>query len=691
MRMLLVAVWVAAAPVPPVAKKVPVASELHGVKRVDDYDWLRKKGSPEVETYLRAENAYTQAVLAPLEPLRQKLYAEMVARVPQTDVGVPFREHGWRYFWRIDAGKEQAVLYRKKASADGGPEVVLLDLNALRGASGFVELGAFEVSHDGNLMAYTLDTTGLRDFTLHVKDLRTGKLLVDTARPVESLAWALDNRTLFFSTLNAARRADRVYRHAIGGRDVLVMEEKDERFDVSILLSADESQVLMNLGSTITNEFRALDARTPEGPWRTVLARRNGREGDVDHRGGAFYLRINDTGRNFRLARVADADASDEARWREVIPHRDDVMLTRVVLFKDFYVAFERENALPRLRVVDWASGVSTPVVFSEPVFSVWPAVNAEFDTSTFRYNFTSLITPQAVFERDVKTGAVTLLKQEPVVGGYNPDDYAEERLWFPAADGVKVPVSLVYKKGRPKDGTGPLLLDGYGAYGTPDDVTFEASALSLLDRGVAIASAHVRGGDDLGTKWHDAGRMMTKRTTFTDFISVCEGLIAAKVCAKDKLVITGASAGGLLMGAVLNMRPDLFKAAVVLVPFVDVVNTMLDESLPLTVSEFEEWGNPKVKAEFDYLMTYSPYDNVAKKAYPAMLVRSAYNDSQVMYWEPAKWVAKLRANKTDSNPLLLNLDMAAGGHLGKSGRFEQLRDTAAIDAFELWQMGLAN
>jgi oligopeptidase B len=671
---------------PPVAKKIPVRGELHGHVRVDDYAWLRKKGAKDVEAYLAAENAYTDEVTAPLLPVEHKLYDEMVSRVQQTDMSVPYREHGWLYYWRNEEGLEHGIFCRKKV--DGGAEDVLLDLNQLRGEGAYVDLGAIAVSRDGNLLAYTLDRTGFRDFELSVEDLRTHKRLNDSAKGVTSLAWASDNKTIFYATQDAAKRSDRVWRHPVGGKRAVALQEKDEHFDLGVSLSSDETQIIVDYGSATTNEVRALDAKTPAAAFRTVLSRKQGREGDADHRASNFYIRVNDTGRNFRWVSVPDAELS-EAKWKELVPERQDVMLSSFSLFKDYYVAFERENGLSRIRVVDWETNTSRTLAMPEPIYTAWPGVNAEFDAPAFRYQYTSMVTPTSVYEHDVKTNATTLLKRQPVPG-YDPNAYVEERLWATASDGVKIPISLVYKKGRPKDGKGALLLDGYGAYGTPNDVEFESAQVSLLDRGAAVALAHVRGGGDLGKRWHDGGRMMNKRNTFTDFIAVAEALVAQKIVAKDRLVITGASAGGMLMGAVTNMRPDLFKAVIADVPFVDVLNTMLDTSLPLTVGELEEWGDPRAKADYEYMASYSPYDNVEKKAYPSMLVTSAYNDSQVMYWEPAKWVAKLRANKTDDHPLLLRMSMEPAGHMGKSGRFEHLHERAFEEAFMLWQMGLA-
>ncbi len=679
---LFTALLLSVAPVAPVAAKKPVTTKLHGKTLTDDWGWLRNKGTPDVEAHLAAENAYTAERTKHLQPLEDRLYQELVGRIQETDASVPYLHHGWLYFSRTEAGKEQSIFCRKRP--DGSAETVLLDLNALRGDDAFVTLGSIAISRDGDLMAYTLDRTGGGDWVLYLEDLRTRARLRDTATKVRSVVWAADGKTLFYVTEDAAKRPYRLWRHPLGGKAVLVTEERDERFDIAVSLSSDETQLILDLGSATTNEVRALDAAKPTGKWQTVLARKAGREGGADHANGAFYLSLNDTGRNFRFVRLDPG-----GKYAELIPHRDDVMLDEVLLFRDFYVAFERTEALPRLRVVDWATNGSTAVTFDEPVFNVWSDVNAEFDASVFRYGYSSMVTPSSIYERDLKTGKTTLLKRQPVLGGYDPARYTEERVWVDAPDGARVPVSVAYKKDRPKDGKGALLLEAYGAYGVSNDVDFSSERVSLLDRGVALAIAHVRGGGELGKKWHDAGRMLQKRNTFTDFVAVAEALIAKKLASRDRLVALGASAGGLTVGAAVNLRPDLFKAVVAQVPFVDVINTMLDSTLPLTAGEFEEWGNPKVKEQFDLMFAYSPYDNVEKKAYPAMLVTSSYNDPAVGYWEPTKWVQKLRSLKTDSNEVLLKVDLAPAGHGGKSGRYESLREDAFEQAWVLWQMGV--
>ncbi|MBL8951721.1 MAG: S9 family peptidase [Myxococcaceae bacterium] len=676
------ALLVAVALAQPVAERRPVTTALHGKTLTDDWAWLKQKGTPEVEAHLKAENGWTASRTKHLAALEDRLYEEMVARIKETDSSVPYRRRGWLYYSRTEAGREQSIFCRKRP--DGTGEVVLLDLNQLRGEGAYVTLGAVAVSRDDHLLAYTLDRTGTGDYQLFIDDLRTKKTLKDTAANVRSLAWAADDKTLFYVTTDAAKRPCRLWRHKLGTKPVLVTEERDERFDVAISLSSDEAWLILDFGSATTNEARALEAAQPVGRWRTVLPRKPGLEGGIDHANGNFFIYLNDTGRNFRFVKV------DGEKRVELIAQRDDVMLDEVLLFRHFYVAFERTNALPQLRVVDWATNTSTTMTFDAPVFNVWADVNVDFEATSFRYGYSSMVTPSSIFERSLKTGEATLLKQQPVLGGYDAKKYAQERLWVTAPDGARVPVSLAYRKDRPKDGKGALLLDVYGAYGVSNDVDFDAGRVSLLDRGVALAVAHVRGGGELGKPWHDAGRMQHKRNTFTDLIAVAEALVAQKLVAKDRLVVEGASAGGLTVGAAINLRPDLFKAVIAEVPFVDVINTMLDTSLPLTAGELEEWGDPKQKAAFELMLSYSPYDNVEKKAYPAMLVTSAYNDPNVGYWEPTKWVQKLRAMKTDTNEVLLKVDLEPAGHGGKSGRYELLREEAFVQAYALWQMGIA-
>jgi oligopeptidase B len=674
--------------VPPVAKKVPHVREMHGDRFEDDYFWMRDKKNPEVAKYLEAENAYTDGVMKPLEPLQNTLYTEMLGRIKETDLSVPVREGGFYYYSRTEQGKQYPIYCRKKGSLDDDEEIYL-DVNALAKDQKYMALGALALSDDGSLLAYSTDNTGFRDYRLWVKDLRTGEVIESPADKVVTVAWAADGKRLFYTTPDAAKRSFRLYRHQVGQRDdVLLYEEKDERFSVSVSRSRSKAYVFLEIGSLTASEVRFVAAGTPDAEWRTMAARRDQHEYDVDHRGDLFYIRTNRDGRNFGL-QTTPVSKTDEANWTPLVPHRADVMLQGAMLYKDHLVLYERADGLPRIRVTRVGANDWQTIPFPEPAYSVFPSGNPEFDTTTLRYTYQSFVTPSSVFEYDMTTGRTTLLKETEVLGGYDRTRYVSERIFATAQDGTRVPVSLVFLKGVKRDGTAPLYLGAYGSYGIPSNITFSSNRFSLIDRGAVCAVAHVRGGGDLGKPWHDQGRMLNKRNTFTDFIAVAEHLIAEKYGSKDRLVIEGGSAGGLLMGAVTNMRPGLFKAVVTQVPFVDVINTMSDSSLPLTVGEFEEWGNPANKAEYDYIRSYDPYTNLNRQAFPAMLVKTSFNDSQVMYWEPAKYVARLRTLKTDTNPLLLKVNMAAG-HGGSSGRYDRLREIAFDYAFILWQMGLA-
>jgi oligopeptidase B len=675
-------------PSPPLARKVPKQDVIHGETRVDDYFWLRDKQNPEVAAYLDAENTYADAVLAPLAGFREALYAEMLGRIKQTDVQVPYRRDGYYYYSRTEEGKQYPIYCRKQGSLEAAEQVVL-DLNELAKGQQFMALGAYRVSDDGNRLAYSTDDTGFRQYTLFVKDLRSGEIQGPIAEKVGSVDWAADNRTLFYTVEEeSTKRQYRLYRHAPGGEGhELVYEEADQSFNIGVGRTRSRAYLLLEAGSLTTSEVRYLPADEPLGEWRLVAPRIADQEYDVEHHGEHFYIRSNDKGRNFRLVKAPVASPGRES-WSEVLAHRPEVMLEGMSFFKDHSVLYEREAGLPHGRVTDLRTGVSHRIAFPEPVYSAFPTGNAEFDTTTFRYSYQSLVTPSSVFDYDMNTRERKLLKQVEVLGGYDATVYQSERLWATAADGVRVPISVVYRKGLKRDGTAPVYLYGYGSYGFPLPITFSSNRVSLLDRGVVIAIAHIRGGGELGKAWHDDGRLRNKRNTFGDFIACAEHLLAEKYGSKQRLVIEGGSAGGLLMGAVSNLRPDLWKAVVSKVPFVDVINTMLDESLPLTVGEFEEWGNPKQKDDYDTIRSYCPYTNLERKPYPTILVKTSFNDSQVMYWEPAKYVAKLRTLKTDANPLLLKTNMAAG-HGGASGRYDALREAAFDYAFILWQMGI--
>ena len=680
-------------PQAPVAKKVAHETEVNGHKMVDNYAWLREKSNPEVRAYLEKENAYTDAVMKPTEPLQKKLYDEMLSRVKETDVEVPYREGDYFYYIRFEAGKQYPIRCRKKASVADAPEEVILDVNQLAQGQAFMSVAAFAVSPDGNLLAYSYDNTGFRQFNLAVKDLRTGQTLSDRAERVGSVVWANDNQTVFYTQEDpVAKRQYRLYRHTVASPnpDTLVYEEADERFVIEAYKTRSDKFIFLVSRSHTTSEARFLPAIDPEGEWKILEPRKQGVEYYPDHNADLFYIRVNDTGRNFRLVSAPITDPG-KANWHEVMALNPDVMLDDTDFFKSFCVLYERESGLPQIRVIDLRSGKSKRISFPEPAYAAYSYVNKVYDTTELRYGYQSPITPPSVFSYDMEKGTSTLLKQKEVPGGYDPKKYQVEQIYAVASDGVKVPISVLRVKTAKLDGTGPLYLYGYGSYGISIDSFFNSNIFSMVDRGVVTAVAHIRGGGEMGKSWHDAGRMMNKKTTFTDFIACAEDLTKRGYGSKDKLVIEGASAGGLLMGAVLNMRPDLFHAAVVKVPFVDVMNTMLDETLPLTVGEFEEWGNPKEKAAFDYMSSYSPYDNIEAKAYPNMLVKTSFNDSQVMYWEPAKYVAKMRATRTDHNTLIFKTNLSPAGHGGASGRYDRLKEASFDYAYILTQVGIQN
>jgi oligopeptidase B len=671
---------------PPIANKVPKTSTIHGDTRLDNYFWLRDKKSKEVLDYLEAENAYTWAMMKPTEDFQKALYKEMLGRIEQTDLSVPYRLGDHWYYARTQKGKQYPIHCRKKDLE--GKEEILLDLNELAKGHKFLSLGTFAVSDDGNLMSYSIDVSGFREYTLYVKNLRDGKLLPDQIEKVVSVAWAADNKTLFYVIEDAAKRPYRLHRHVLGNKnDPLVYEEKDELYRVYVSRTRDKAYLRATSISSTTTETRLLRSAEPSGKWRVLLPRAQDHRYFVDHRAGQFYVCTNKDAKNFRLV-VVPAEDPQAKNWKEMIAHRPDVLLEGVSVFQHHCVVKERAKGLEHLKVIDLRNGKSHSLAFPEPVYSVSPAANPEFKTTVLRYHYQSLITPDSVYDYDMDSRKPKLLKQTKVLGGYDPSVYVSERIFAKASDGTPVPISLVYRKDIKRDGKNPLLLYGYGAYGYSLPVSFASQRLSLLDRGVIYAQAHVRGGMEMGQVWHDQGKMLAKRNSFTDFVAVADHLVAEKYAARDRLVIQGRSAGGLLIGAVINLRPNLCKAAILEVPFVDVINTMLDSSLPLTIQEYLEWGNPNIKKEYDYLKTYCPYTNLAAKDYPSLLVVTSLNDSQVMYWEPAKYVAKLRTLKTDKNPLLLKTNMAAG-HGGASGRYDALRERAFTHAFLLTEMGI--
>jgi len=677
---------------PPVARIVPRTDTTLSDVRVDNYFWIRDdaRKSPEVIAYLDAENRYTEAVMKPLEPLIQKLYEEMKGRIKETDLTVPERVGRYYYYNRTEAGKQYPILARKKGSLSA-PEEVMLDENVAAGNSKYFRVGTSRVSPNDRLLAFTVDTTGNERYTLMVKDLVTGQLLPDRVTMVNySLEWAADNRTLFYGMGDSANRSYRILRHVLGtnAADAVIAEEPDELFGLSLLKTKDRKYILIDDGSFSSTEYRYLPANEPAGTFKVIQPKTRDLEYSVEHQGNRFLIVTNDGAVNFKLVEAPE-NAPGRANWKTMLPARDSVLLSGIDVFKDYLVLYERQKALRTMRVMNFTTGQTYSVDFPEPVYTFRGATNPEYDSKVVRFTYTSLTTPAAVYDFDMTNRTRKLLKATEVLGGYNPSLYATERTWAHASDGTMVPISLVYRKPLDKNGTRPMLLYAYGSYGSSTDPSFSSNNLSLLDRGFIYAIAHIRGGQEMGRYWYDQGKLLNKKNTFTDFIAAADHLVQQGYTSKDKLAIRGGSAGGLLMGAVVNMRPDLFKAVVADVPFVDVINTMLDASIPLTTGEWIQWGDPHKAEYYGYMKSYSPYDNVEHKAYPNMLVTAGLNDPRVGYWEPAKWVAKLRATKTDNNLLLLRTNMGAG-HGGASGRYDALREQAIRFAFILNALGMA-
>ncbi len=675
---------------PPTTDKKPKVVEINGDRLVDNYFWLREKTNPAVIAHLEAENAYAASVMKPTEALQEKLYNEILSHIKQTDNSVPYRWDDYFYYTRTIEGKQYPIFCRKQGSVNA-PEQILLDLNEMAKGQKFMSVGSFAPSDDGNLLAFSTDNTGYRQYTLQIKNLKTGELLPEKIERVDNIAWATDNQTLFYVTEDdVTKRNDKMFRHVLGtDKYELIYQEKDDLFDIGVGRTRDKAVILLGAYSKTSNEFRYIPANDPNAAWKTILPRQADHEYDVDHRGDLFYIRTNKGAKNFRVVTAPVSDPS-EKNWKEFVAHRPAVKIDDISLFADHAVLSEWENGLEQIEVVNFKNNERHRIAFPEPVYSAGISSNREFNTSVVRYNYQSLSTPSSVFDYDMNTRKATLLKQTEVPGGFDKNNYKTERVFATASDGTRIPMSVVYRKSVKLDGSAPLLLYGYGSYGISIPPSFSASRLALLDRGVVYVIAHIRGGGELGEPWRDAGRMMNKINTFTDFIACAEHLVNAKYTAKDRIVIQGGSAGGMLMGAVTNMRPDLFKAVIAQVPFVDVLNTMLDASLPLTTSEYIEWGNPNEKPAYDYMKKYSPYDNVHKADYPAMLVKVSLNDSQVPYWEGSKLVAKIRDYKTDHNPLILKVNMGAG-HGGASGRYDAIHETAFDYAFALWQVGITN
>ncbi|MFH1068912.1 MAG: S9 family peptidase [Candidatus Glassbacteria bacterium] len=671
-------------PAPPVARIEPKILETHGHRRVDDYYWLRERDNPEVMAYLEAENDYTDKMTAHTRALEDSLFEEIKGRIKQDDSSVPYLKDGYYYYSRFEKGREYALFCRKKGSLEA-LEQVMLDANLLAEGHEFFSLGSRAVSSANDLLAFATDTVGRRLYTIGFKNLATGETLADEIPEVTgNMAWAEDNRTLFYTRQDPATlRWFQVWRHSLGtdpAADVLVYEEKDETFSCFVFKTKSKKFLMIGCDQTLSSEYRCLAADNPLGRFRILQPRQANHEYEVEHFGGHFYIRTNFQAQNFRLMRTP-VDATGKGHWQEVIPHRQDVLLEDFEIFRDCLVAEERRNGLIELRVMPWSGVGEHYIQFEEPAYVAYLGTNPEIDTDILRFGYSSLTTPNSVYDYDLTSRERKLMKREEVLGGFDPADYRTERLYASARDGVRVPVSLVYRKNTPLDGTSPLLLYGYGSYGITSDPSFSTSRLSLLDRGFIFAIAHIRGGEEMGRWWYEDGKLLKKMNTFTDFIDCAEFLVEKKYTSKDRLFAAGRSAGGLLMGAVLNLRPDLFRGVIAGVPFVDVVTTMLDQDIPLTTSEYDEWGNPNTKEYYDYLLGYSPYDNVKAQDYPNILVFTGLHDSQVQYWEPAKWVARLRAVKTDHNRLIFKINLDAG-HGGASGRFKSYRETAFQYAF---------
>jgi oligopeptidase B len=678
------------APEPPVAPTKPFQFDFHGQKIEDPYHWLKEKTNPEVIEYIKSENAYREGLTGHLKPFEEKLYREMLSHIKQTDLSVPVRDNGFWYYTRTEEGKQYPIFCRKPGSLAAAEEI-LLDVNKLAEGKKFLSVRPIGASDDGKLYAYLTDVTGFREYYLSVKDLKTGKLLEDKFVKVTDVEWAGDNKTIFYVTEDAAKRPHKLFRHTLGDpkdKDKLVYEEKDELYRLSVSRTHDKRYLAHSSASSTTTEQSVLDGRTPDGEFKVIAPRKEGVEYSVDHRDGLFHIRTNKDGAvNFKWTTCPVADTSANG-WKEFEPYKSNVFLEGILLFKEFAVVAEREAGVPQLRVYDFRSKKSYRISFPERSYAVNLGANPEFDTLDIHFDYTSLVTPRSVFDFNLATRERKLLKATEVPGGFDAKNYVSERIDATAPDGVKVPISLVYRKGLVKNGKAPIFLYSYGSYGFSTDPFFDPTRLVLLGRGVVFALAHIRGGSDMGRQWYLDGKLMHKKNTFTDFIACADQLVRDKYGARDRMAIEGRSAGGLLIGATLNLRPDLCRVAHLGVPFVDLINTMLDESLPLTVQEFLEWGNPKEAAAGHYMLQYSPYDNLARTAYPSILVTTSLNDSQVLYHEPTKYVARLRTLKTDKNPLLLKCNMDAG-HGGASGRYEALREKAYELAFILDQLGI--
>lgn len=676
---------------PPDAKKITKELTIHGDTRIDNYYWLNDRDNPEVIDYLQAENAYTKSVLEPTEEFQEELFKEMKSRIKEDDQSVPYKNNGYFYYTRYEEGKEYPIFCRKKGNLDADEEV-MLNVNEMAKGYDFYRASGLSVSPNNKMLAYGVDTISRRKYTIHIKNLETGEIYQDEIPVTTGYAvWANDNKTIFYTKKDEETlRSYKIYRHLLGqdfNKDKEVYHEADETFSASVGKTKSNQYIMISSYSTLSEEYRFLDANDPMGDFKILQARERGLEYSVSHFGDYFYIKTNLNAKNFRLMRTPVTKTTKE-NWEEVIEHREDVFLEGIELFQNFLVMEERQDGLSKIRIIDWETEEEHYIQFDEEVYMANISTNPEFNTDMLRFGYASMTTPNSTYDYDMETQDRELKKQQEVLGDFNPSDYVTKRLWATADDGAKIPMSIVYRKGIKLDGTNPALIYGYGSYGATMDPYFSSVRLSLLDRGFVYAVAHIRGSQYLGRQWYEEGKMLKKINTFTDFNDCAEHLIESGYTNPDKLFAMGGSAGGLLMGAIVNLQPELYKGVVAAVPFVDVVTTMLDESIPLTTSEFDEWGNPKEKEFYDYMLSYSPYDQVKEQDYPAMLVTTGLHDSQVQYWEPAKWVAKLRDMKTDDHVLLLHTNMEAG-HGGASGRFESLKEIALEYAFIFQQLGI--
>ncbi len=678
-------------PAPPVAKIIPKDVTVHNDKRIDNYFWLRERENPEVIKYLEAENAYTSAMMEHTTDLQEELYQEMKGRIKESDLSVPVKMGDYYYYTKTEEGKQYNIHCRKKGSLHAEEEIILNE-NVLAEGKDYFSVGVFEVSPNHRLLAFAVDDNGSEYFTLQFKDLTTGTILEDKVENVYySLEWGNDNKTVFYTTMDDAHRPDKIWRHNLGEEksDVLVFSEPDESFFVDVSKSKSQKYIFINLGSNNTSEVHYLDADTPRESFQLFEKRQTGIEYTVFHHKEIFYILTNEDAINFKLVKTP-VKSPDKSHWETVFGHRPETKLDGLDVFKDYLVIYEKTNGLDRLRIQSLLSGMEHYVTFDEEAYALYGNTNPDYDSQVVRFTYASMITPKSVYDYHMDTRVRTLQKQDEILGDYDKDNYVTYRLWAPAEDGKMVPMSVVHRKGIEKDGSNPVYLYGYGSYGHAMEAYFSSARISLLDRGFIYVLAHPRGGGYLGRPWYEDGKLLNKRNTFTDFIACAEYLVKEGYTNPELLATSGGSAGGLLMGGILNMRPDLFKVAVAQVPFVDVINTMLDESIPLTVTEFDEWGNPKEPEYYDYMISYSPYDNVIAQDYNHILITAGLNDPRVQYWEPAKWTAKLRAVKTDQNVLLLKTNMGAG-HGGASGRYDYLKEIAFNYAFILDKLGIVN